>query len=150
MEGLTGAPHDALMTSLRRRIHSTLAEVAAAAEAAEALCAEAGADESQALRIGLALDELAANALVHGAVREEAPDILVEVWTDESELTLRVSASGPRFDPREPREAPEAFAGGGRGLALVLAFADRLTYERDGNRNVTTFTVAKHGDPEVE
>lgn len=133
-----------------RRIRETLTEVAEAAAAAEELCAAAGADESQSLRIGLALDELAANALVHGAVREVAPDIVVEVWADEAELNLRVSARGPRFDPREAQDAPQAHAIGGRGLTMVLAFADRLTYERQDERNVTTFTVAKRGEPEVE
>lgn len=138
------------MARLTRRIGATLTEVAEAAAEAEALCVADGADESQSLRIGLALDELAANALVHGAVNEAAPDILVEVWTDEAELTLRVSARGPRFDPREPRESGEAFAIGGRGLTMVLAFADRLAYAREEDRNVTTFTVAKRGEPEVE
>ncbi len=143
-------PGDARMARMIRRIRETLTEVAEAAAAAEALCAEAGADEGQSLRIGLALDELAANALVHGAVREEAPDILIEVWVDEAELNLRVSARGPRFDPLEAREDREAFDIGGRGLTMVLAFAERLTYERDGERNVTTFTVAKRAEPEVE
>ena len=49
------------MTRLSRRIHETLTEVAEAAAAAEVLCSAAGADESQSLRIGLALDELAAD-----------------------------------------------------------------------------------------
>lgn len=140
------------MPRLSRRIGETLTEIAEAAAAAEALCAADGADQSQSLRIGLALDELAANALVHGAMREEAPDITVEVWTDDRDLTLRISARGPRFDPRAPqdRAAPEEDALGGRGLNMVLAFADKLTYQRESGRNVTTFTVRKHGEPDVD
>ena len=130
------------------RIAETLTEVAEAAAAAERLCLDAGADEGQALRIGLALDELAANALMHGAVEETAPDILAEVWVAGDMLNLRLSASGPGFDPRV-REAPRPDRGelddalGGRGLALVFAFADALTYRREGGANITEFSVAR-------
>ena len=134
------------MTSLKRHIRETLSEVADAAAAAEAYCARAGADEGQRLRVGLALDELAANALVHGSTPGERPDIQVEVWTDEEMLHLRVSARGPRFDPREREPAPAGdYALGGRGLAMVLEFADRIDYARHGAVNVTTFSVRKHG-----
>ncbi|QIE54835.1 ATP-binding protein [Pikeienuella piscinae] len=140
------------MARLSRRIGETLTEVAEAAAAAEAFCSADGADQSQSLRIGLALDELAANALVHGAMREEAPDITVEVWTDERDLTLRISARGPRFDPRAPRDVsrPQEYALGGRGLTMVLAFADELTYQRESGRNVTTFSVRKHREHDVD
>ena len=132
------------MTRLSRRIRETLTEVAEAAAAAEALCAEAGADESQSLRIGLALDELAANALVHGALKERAPFIQVDVWVDAETLNLKIEAEGPRFDPREGRPTKaEDYAIGGRGLALVLGFADGLNYQRRGDRNITTFSVSK-------
>lgn len=137
------------MARLTRRIHSTLSEVAEAAAAAEQLCRDAGADESQALRIGLALDELGANALVHGALDERAPFIQIDVWAEDATLFLRVEAEGPRFDPREPR-APEsadaAYSIGGRGLGLVLTFADSLQYQRERGRNITTFAVSKRSD----
>lgn len=136
------------MTRMTRKIGPTLSEVADAAAAAEALCAACGADESQSLRIGLALDELAANALIHGAVCEEAPDLRVEVWVDDEFLNLKIAARGPRFDPRERRaEAPpDEFALGGRGLTMVLAFADHLSYVHEDGRNVTTFSVRKVGE----
>lgn len=136
------------MTKLVRQIAETLSEVAAAAAEAEAFAAgPAGADREAALRIGLAADELAANALVHGAMKETRPDITVEVWSDAELVHLSVSATGPRFDPRDhqaPSPAPDAI--GGRGLTLVLAFADRLAYRRDGDRNVTVFSVRKTTD----
>lgn len=130
------------------RISKTLTEVATAAAAAEASCLEWGADESQALRIGLALDELAANALVHGAADEQNPEIAAEVWADEDMLRLRIDATGPRFDPRQRREkAPGAeLALGGRGIALVMSFADELSYRREGTRNITDFAVLKQSN----
>ncbi len=137
------------MTRLSRRIHETLTEVAEAAAAAEVLCAEAGADESQSLRIGLALDELAANALTHGALKERAPFIQVDVWVEEDMLNLKIEAEGPRFDPTEGRPTKiEDYALGGRGLSLVIGFADALSYKRIDGRNITTFSVAKHGEAE--
>ena len=137
------------MARLSRRIHQTLTEVAEAAADAETLCAKAGADESQSLRIGLALDELAANALNHGAIKEKAPFIQIDVWVDEEMLNLKIEAEGPRFDPTEGNPTKnEDYAIGGRGLGLVIGFADALSYQRIGDRNVTTFSVAKHGDPD--
>lgn len=137
------------MARLSRRIHETLTEVADAAAAAEVLCMQAGADESQSLRIGLALDELAANALTHGAMKEKAPFIQVDVWVDEDMLNLKIEAEGPRFDPTEGRPTEiEDYAIGGRGLGLVIGFADALSYKRVGDRNITTFSVAKHGEAE--
>lgn len=135
------------MDKLIREIGDTLTDVAMAASDAEAFCMGIGADEGQALRVGLALDELAANALMHGAAREEAPDIRVAVWADLKRLHLQVDARGPKFDPRE-RLAPANGAEdggelGGRGLTMVLAFADELAYARRGERNITTFSVAK-------
>lgn len=126
-------------------ISKSLTEVATAAAAAEASCLEWGADESQALRIGLALDELAANALVHGAANEPQAEIAVEVWVDGYMLRLRIDAAGPRFDPRQRRETqPGAeLAMGGRGIALVMSFADELNYRREGPRNITEFAVTK-------
>lgn len=129
-----------------RRIERTLTEVAEAAADAEAYCAVAGAEEEQCLKLGLALDELAANALTHGATTDDAADIRVEVWADEKDIHLRLSALGRRFDPRlsgGDAADPDGYGLGGRGLALVLSFADQLGYERDGDRNVTTFRVSK-------
>ena len=133
------------MNRMTRRIHRTLAEVADAAAAAERLCMKAGADEGQALRIGLALDELGANALVHGAIAEKAPFIQIDVWADSDALHLKVEAEGPRFDPRSPVQpkADAAYSIGGRGIGLVLAFADDLRYSREGERNITVFSVNK-------
>ena len=127
------------------RISETLTEVATAAAAAESLCLEWGADESQALRIGLALDELAANALVHGSVNERQPDIEAELWVENDMLWLRIDAKGPWFDPRQRREPrPDAdISIGGRGITLVLSFADEFNYRREGTRNITDFAVMK-------
>ena len=129
------------------RITKTLSEVADAAAAAEALCVEWGADESQALRIGLALDELAANALLHGSDADQNPIINAELWTERDMLHLRIDATGPGFDPRQRREKrpEEDMSIGGRGIALVMAFADELSYRREGTRNITDFSVTKRG-----
>lgn len=140
------------MGKLVRSIKGTLTEVAAAAADAEAFCASLGADESQCLRIGLALDELAANALVHGAKSETSPDIKVEVWDEDDMLRLRVTAKGARFDPRDrrPDVGEDAYALGGRGLTMVIAFADEISYARRDPYNITTFSVFRHATHEGE
>lgn len=133
------------MTRRTWNINSTLTEVARAAAEAEALCKALGAEEAQALRIGLALDELTSNALVHGAEAEETAQISATVWDEGEHLHLEVEATGPGFDPRKGKPQADPYALGGRGLALVLAFADELSYQRRGARNVTRFTVSKFG-----
>lgn len=140
------------MGKLVRSIQGTLAEVADAAADAETYCAGLGAAESQCLRIGLALDELAANALVHGAKAETSPDIKIEVWGEDDMLRLRVTAKGPRFDPREASggEADKPYALGGRGLTMVIAFADEISYARRDPYNVTTFSVFQRDEHEGE
>lgn len=128
------------------QIKSTLVEVAVAAEAAEEFCMNVGADHSQALRIGLALDELASNALMHGAGEDSTAVVFAEVWDEGESLHLCIDAEGPSFDPHQRPDGPtEDFSIGGRGLALVFAFADTLNYKRDGQRNITNFTVLKRG-----
>ncbi|MEO1612203.1 MAG: ATP-binding protein [Pseudomonadota bacterium] len=140
------------MGRLVRTITSTLTEVAEAAADAEAYCASLGADESQSLRIGLALDELAANALVHGAKAETAPDIKVEVWGEDDMLRLRVTAKGARFDPRDGRPdiGSQPYSLGGRGLTMVIAFADEISYSRRDPYNITTFSVFRNAEHDGE
>ncbi len=135
------------MTRFVRKIGSTLTSVAQVAAEAEAFCATLKGTEGQCLRIGLALDELAANALVHGAVNEAAPDISIEVWEEREMIHLKVTARGPRFDPREHRLTREEqpYAIGGRGLTMVIAFADELTFSRENGYNITTIAVSKKG-----
>ena len=140
------------MDKLIRKIKRSLAEVAEAAADAEAHCARLGADESQCLRVGLALDELAANALVHGPQKGDPPDVSVEVWEEDEMLRLRVTAKGDRFDPRAPRtdDVDKPYALGGRGLTMVIAFADEISYARRDPYNVTTFSVRKRAEHEGE
>lgn len=138
------------MARFQRRIGGGLPEIAAAAAAVEELCAAEGADESQSLRIGLALDELAANAFLHGGGPGKPPEIDVEVWTDERALTLRISARGPHFDPLAHTDSVKGDdVSGGRGLLLVMTFADELSYRREGGRNITTFSVRKHEHSDI-
>jgi len=135
------------VTRLVREIGTTLTSVAQVAAEAEAFCSALGGAEAQCLRIGLALDELAANALVHGAVNEAAPDISIEVWEEQELLNLRVTAKGPRFDPREHQANREEkpYSIGGRGLTMIIAFADELKFSRENGKNITTFSVSKQG-----
>lgn len=143
-QGVRGTRRAVVMAEFRRRIGGGLPDIAAAAAAAERFCASDGADEGQALRIGLALDELAANAFLHGGAPDEPPEIDVEVWTDDRALTLRITARGPHFDPlAHTDDAKQDDISGGRGLLLVLTFADELTYRRERGRNITTFSVRK-------
>ncbi|MHC0429178.1 ATP-binding protein [Streptomyces sp. O3] len=80
------------------------------------------ASDTAALLVG----ELAANAVTHGRV--PGRDFEVRITLDDR--TLRIDVSDARGERRLPAPHPcpaHAAAGGGRGLLLVGALADRLT-----------------------
>lgn len=132
------------MAKLTRHIAGGLSEIACVAAEAEMTCMANGAEEGQSLRVGLAVDELATNALTHGAGGGVDPDICIRLWIDSCAFRLEVSAMGPHFDPCMPRKRSEyPLGGGGRGLTMVSSFADELSYQREGGRNITTFTVRR-------
>ena len=81
---------------------------------------------------------------VHSSVAVLASSLAVKVTVV---VPVGNPPAGPRFDPlayRQNQDQPE-YAIGGRGLALVISFADEIAYQRKADRNVTTFIVSKHG-----
>jgi serine/threonine-protein kinase RsbW len=108
------------------RVHGLLAEVWSAND-------EVSADDRMRFEIGLI--EIAGNIVEHAA--SPAPrdfTLVVEVHPDRLEARFRDPGRRVEVD-FDNAAMPEAMAESGRGLALVLAVVDELTYRHDGVDN---------------
>jgi serine/threonine-protein kinase RsbW len=86
-----------------------------------------GVPDAVADDIVLAASELAANAIRHGH-----PPALLRLGYSDGRVRVTVGNHGSSADPQIP-DAVEG-AGHGRGLAIVQSLADRMGWERDGER----------------
>ncbi len=103
------------------------------------------------LQCELALAEGFTNAVRH-AHRELPPDspIDLEVSIFSDSIEIRIWDFGPPFDLKgwlKKQPAPKTYAGGGRGLRLMRAIADDISYNRT-NDDRNCLLIVKNYDPE--
>jgi CheY-like chemotaxis protein/anti-sigma regulatory factor (Ser/Thr protein kinase) len=131
------------------------------------MCASGVCDESQAIRVCIALEEAVRNAMFHGnleitsAQREGDPDaykrillerraslpfkerpLLVNVKFTPQEAVFVISDAGPGFDHaklEDPTDPDNLDRIGGRGMLLMRTFMDEVHYNSQGN----TVTMVK-------
>ena len=108
----------------------------AAVAAAEDFASEAALDARGGARLAVVVEELVSNAVRHGAA-DGSIAIDLTLTADEGEIALVLIDDGVAFDPTAERNfsGPDAESGGGVGLALIKAWANRLVYSRDAGRN---------------
>ncbi len=78
-------------------------------------------------RIGdlvLMVSELVSNTIRHGGGTGR-----LRLWTASGEIVCEVTDDGPGIPHRPSPERPQPNASGGRGLWLVLTYADTMTVE---------------------
>jgi anti-sigma regulatory factor (Ser/Thr protein kinase) len=91
--------------------------------------------------VNVALDELLANALAHGATGRDPCSVTVEVELDKERVTVVVTDDGTPFDPFG-RDAPDTTLSvderqiGGLGIHLVQQLMDQVSYQRREGHNV--------------
>lgn len=108
-----------------------------------AVAAHADATPLPASRVSdlvLIVSELAANAIRHGGGKGR-----LRVWTTPDALYCQVSDDGPGLPAPDPlpRQRPEPSVPGGRGLWLVLNYADSVTIDA-GTDSGTAITAVLH------
>ncbi|MEM8697815.1 MAG: ATP-binding protein [Pseudomonadota bacterium] len=114
--------------------------LAAAIEHVRQSCDQLGLSGDVANPLCVILDEMVGNMMMHGQLGEGSVFALSIGRSGPSgELVLR--DRGPSFDPvhwpPDDREGP-----GGRGLLIARSLADRMDYDRVGEENRLTVTVA--------
>lgn len=115
--------------ALRLVIAGGAEAVAAAEQRLIAFLDGEGLPEAAAARAALLLEEVALNALRHGA----APCVEVEARVDADGITLVFEDAGLPFDPLAGEVAapdPGAEQPGGRGLLLIRRFSTGAHYAR--------------------
>lgn len=107
----------------------------------------AGLTEEARDRGELCLNEAIGNIIEHGAAgAPQSVDVVVEPL--ERAVSVSVIDSGARFNPLEhqPAERGRSLAttpDRGLGILMMRTFAESLSYRRDHDRNVLTFTFSR-------
>src|SRR5215470_1453841 len=102
----------------------------------------AGLAEPTLSRAEVGLDELVTNVVRHGGAAP-ATGVAIAIETEPGELRVVIEDDGRPFDPTQvatpafPSSLGEALDGG-RGIFLARSFADRMRYERVGEKNRVT------------
>lgn len=90
-------------------------------------------------QLGLIVDELVTNSLVHGGCNADAQLIKVSIEKRQHDLLIEIIDSGMPFDPTSytSTRCPVDGLGplGGVGLCLVQHLADRVQYSRHNHCN---------------
>ncbi|MEE2640772.1 MAG: response regulator [Planctomycetota bacterium] len=122
-----------------------------------------GWDETERLRVGVALDESLLNAMHHGnlevdsALRDEGDGsgyrdeiekrtsldpyrdrkVKIDAEISEEEIVVRVEDEGPGFEPNrvpDPTSAENLEKPSGRGLLLIRTFMTQVSHNESGNQ----------------
>ena len=144
-----GAVSGNLIAEIRGDI-TTLEQVTEASDRVIRLCEENGVDNKQAFNIGLCLEELAANSLLHGFKDDrdkyiEYRFLIIGRW-----LILRLRDNGRPFDlterykllnPNDPLS--------GLGLRIVFAAAENVNYSHAFDLNNVCIRVLKQSNRQL-
>ena|SRR5687767_7610045 len=95
-----------------------------------------GEDDDKHLQIGLALQEALANAVIHGAKKDESKNFQCWVATDPDKgVLIVVRDPGPGFDLSkmpDPRTDNGLSLDHGRGTFMIRRLMDEVHFERNG------------------
>jgi anti-sigma regulatory factor (Ser/Thr protein kinase) len=114
----------------------------------DAFAAARSLPETLRYRLGLIIDELVTNCIVHGACLGQGGGVRVTVEDREEDLLVEIVDSGETFDPTAATlpQCPQTgqVPLGGVGLSLVRRFADWAHYSRSNNHNHLRLSLNKN------
>lgn len=96
-----------------------------------------GYDEADTFAIKLALEEGLVNAIKHGNKYDASKSVKVTCQIDENEASFTIADEGPGFCPKDvpdPTADENIERPCGRGLMLIRAFMDEVSYNKSGNQ----------------
>ena len=127
---------------------SSMAEVAAASEAAEKFCLEHGQDARTSNHIALCIEEMAGNVIQHGFAKDKKEHRLsVRITEGRERWTLRFRDDCSAFDP--VRYVPDR-EGQGLGIRLILALSEEAHYTYSLNLNNLVLKFSGREEPETQ
>jgi serine/threonine-protein kinase RsbW len=130
--------------TVNRRLDSTLASIDVVESTVLELARRAGFAGRSLARIGLAVREIATNAVVHGNRYNLGKKVFVAVSRTPSRLEVAIADQGGGFDPSsvsDPRSPVALLRPSGRGLYLARTFMDELHVRRGDLCGVTVVLV---------
>jgi serine/threonine-protein kinase RsbW len=113
--------------------------------------AEAGFDEDEQHRIGMAVRECMVNAVVHGNRYNRNKQVHVGVLKDNDMFTIRIADQGEGFEREEvpdPLHDNNLLRHSGRGLFLMGAFMDDVKIRKVAPSG-TEVTLSKKFEPQA-
>lgn len=112
----------------------SLADVASICRDARELLDRRG-QGNRAFAVELLLREFLNNAIVHGNAEDPRKTVRGKVRVGTRWIVLEIADEGKGFDHRAMRRRPpDVAATSGRGLAIGKAYAERMRFNRRGNR----------------
>jgi serine/threonine-protein kinase RsbW len=123
-----------------------------------AVAGSAGLEKSAAYRLGLAVDEVATNIVMHG-YDEAGLAGAIKVWSevDANAVRIHLEDTGAPYDPAKYTAVDvcqplEDRTEGGLGVFLAQQGVDDLQYAKSADRNRHTFVVRRRSNsrPELE
>lgn len=130
------------MNTLRISLPSRFQSVAAARHAVAAFARRCGIGMVDVSDLMLAVGEACNNAVEHGHVA--GGEIAVDCVHEQGVLKVAVSDAGPGFMPTDqnaPADGSMAYIGRGRGIQIMRALMDRVTF--GSNAGGTTVVLEK-------
>jgi serine/threonine-protein kinase RsbW len=137
-------------------IDSQLDHVFLVGQAVNRICAGILMSEQAAYEAEVSVVEAVNNVIKHAYGNQPGHPVEVVVTVTNDSITFKVYDQGvprkqmrmrlPRVYARKPQTVPES----GRGLFIMRAFADAVSYGRDGARNILTLIKHLPGAPALD
>lgn len=138
----------AAATTMRLVFGSDVRLVDVAHTAAETLAGIAGFDEDDALNVGIAVREAVINAIAHGNKMDPKRKVDLVLKARARSIEARVKDQGEGFDPGttpDPTAGDNVMRSSGRGLLLIRAFVDAVSFEFREGRGMEIKLVKARG-----
>jgi serine/threonine-protein kinase RsbW len=133
-------------TTVRVTIPSEVRLVDLIHTASEKMAEIAGFGEEDALNVGIAVREAVINAIVHGNRKDptQKVDVILVAGRGGVKATIRDRGEGFDVDATpDPRQGDNLLKTSGRGLLMIRAFVDHVTFRQREGRGMEITLVKK-------
>jgi len=96
--------------------------------------------------IAIAVTEMANNAILHGNKKDQQKKVVIRYQLTQTSLTVTIKDEGAGFNPdtiNNPLAPENLLKESGRGVFIVKALMDKLSYHFDGTGTMVTLVKNK-------